>query len=79
MALGTAVLGFVMVKDDLKAMVWPAEAPRTLRRLDVPEGSVQGDPVRDGDQEVGEITSVVLTRALGWVKRSSGVGELVQF
>jgi hypothetical protein len=56
-----------------------AEAPRTLRRLDVPEGTVQGDPVRDGDQEVGEITSVVLTRALGWVKRSSGVGELVQF
>jgi folate-binding protein YgfZ len=56
-----------------------AEAPRTLRRLDVPEGSVQGDPVRDGDQVVGEITSVVLTRALGWVKRASGVGELVQF
>jgi folate-binding protein YgfZ len=56
-----------------------AEAPRTLRRLDVPEGSVQGDPVRDGDQVVGEITSVVLTRALAWVKRSSGVGELVQF
>jgi tRNA-modifying protein YgfZ len=56
-----------------------AEAPRTLRRLDVPEGSSAGDTVRDGDQEVGEITSVVLTRALGWVKRSSGVGELVQF
>ena len=56
-----------------------AEAPRTLRRLDVPDGSVQGDPVRDGDQVVGEITSVVLTRALGWVKRSSGVGEQVQF
>ena len=56
-----------------------AEAPRTLRRLDVPEGSSAGDPVRDGDQEVGEITTVVLTRALGWVKRSSGVGELVQF
>ena len=56
-----------------------AEAPRTLRRLDVPEGSAQGDPVRDGDQEVGEITSVVATRALGWVKRSSGVGEAVLF
>jgi folate-binding protein YgfZ len=55
-----------------------AEAPRTLRRLDVPEGSAQGDPVRDGDQEVGEITSVVLTRALGWVRRSSGVGDAVQ-
>jgi folate-binding protein YgfZ len=56
-----------------------AEAPRTLRRLDVPAGSAQGDPVRDGDQEVGEITSVVSTRALGWVKRSSGVGEAVLF
>jgi tRNA-modifying protein YgfZ len=56
-----------------------AEAPRTLRRVDVPEGSVQGDPVVDGDHEVGEITSVVLTRALAWVKRSSGVGELVLF
>jgi folate-binding protein YgfZ len=56
-----------------------AEAPRTLRRLDVPEGSVPGDPVRDGDQVVGEITSVVRNRALGWVKRSSGVGEPVQF
>ena len=54
-----------------------AEAPRTLRRVDVPAGSAQGDPVRDGDQEVGEITSVVLTRALAWVKRSSGVGEVV--
>ena len=56
-----------------------AEAPRTLRRLDVPEGSAAGDPVHDGDQVVGEITSVVLTRALGWVKRSSGIGEAVQF
>lgn len=55
-----------------------AEAPRTLRRIDVPEGSAVGDPVRDGDQEVGEITSVVLTRALAWVKRSSAVGEVVQ-
>ena len=55
-----------------------AEAPRTLRRIDVPAGSAQGDPVRDGDQEVGEITSVVLTRALAWVKRSSGVGEVLR-
>jgi folate-binding protein YgfZ len=54
-----------------------AEAPRTLRRVDVPAGSVQGDPVRDGNQEVGEITTVVATRALAWVKRSSGVGEVV--
>ena len=55
-----------------------AEAPRTLRRLDVPEGTAAGDPVLDGDQEVGEVTTVVGTRALGWVKRSSGVGEVVQ-
>ena len=55
-----------------------AEAPRTLRRLDVPEGSHPGDPVRDGDQVVGEITSVVSTRALAWVKRTSGLGELIE-
>jgi len=36
-----------------------AEAPRTLRRLDVAEGSVAGTPVLDGDQEVGELTTVV--------------------
>jgi folate-binding protein YgfZ len=56
-----------------------AEAPRTLRRLDVADGSAPGDPVLDGDQEVGEITSVVGGRALAWVKRSSGVGEQIQF
>jgi folate-binding protein YgfZ len=55
-----------------------AEAPRTLRRLDVPEGTAEGGAVVDGDQQVGEVTSVVGTRALGWVKRSSGVGEVVQ-
>jgi hypothetical protein len=56
-----------------------AEAPRTLRRLDVPDGSAAGDPVLDSGQEVGEVTTVAGTRALAWVKRSSGVGELVQF
>ena len=55
-----------------------AEAPKSLRRLDVPEGTAAGDPVLDGDQPVGEVTTVVGTRALGWVKRSSGVGETVQ-
>ena len=62
------------------AFAWGSLVERTrwtLRRVDVPAGSAQGDPVRDGDQEVGEITSVVLTRALAWVKRSSGVGEVV--
>jgi folate-binding protein YgfZ len=55
-----------------------AESPRTLRRLDVPEGTVSGDDVFDGDQVVGEVTSVVGTRALAWVKRSSGIGETIQ-
>jgi tRNA-modifying protein YgfZ len=55
-----------------------AEAPRTLRRIDVAEGTVAGDDVRDGDQSVGEVTTVAGTRALAWVKRSSGVGEVVQ-
>ena len=55
-----------------------AEAPKSLRRLDVPEGTAAGDPVLDGDQPVGEVTTVVGTRALAWVKRSSGVGETVQ-
>jgi folate-binding protein YgfZ len=56
-----------------------AEAPRTLRRLDVAEGTAAGDPVLDGEQSVGEVTTVVGRRALGWVKRSSGLGETVQF
>ncbi len=55
-----------------------AEAPRTLRRLDVPDGTAEGDPVLDGGQEVGVVTTVAGSRALGWVKRSSGVGEIVQ-
>lgn len=56
-----------------------AEAPRALRRLDVPDGTQPGDPVLDGDQPVGEVTSVVGTRALAWVKRSSELGDPVQF
>jgi folate-binding protein YgfZ len=55
-----------------------AEAPRTLRRLDVPDGTAEGDPIVDGDQEVGQVTTVVGTRALAWVKRTSGVGEVIQ-
>jgi folate-binding protein YgfZ len=56
-----------------------AEAPRTLRRIDVPDGAAAGDPVLDGGQPVGEITTVVGRRALAWIKRSSGLGEPVQF
>ena len=56
-----------------------AEAPRSLRRLTVEAGTSPGDPVMDGSDEVGTITSVAGTAALGWVKRSSDVGEVVQF
>jgi len=55
-----------------------AVAPRSLRRLDVAEGSAAGDPIVDVDgNEVGVLTSVRGTRALGYVKRSSDIGELV--
>jgi len=56
-----------------------AEAPKSLRRLDVPEGTAVGEPVVDDGVEVGTITSVAGARALGWVKRSSPVGQVVQF
>ena len=56
-----------------------AEAPKSLRRLTVSEGAAVGDAVLEGDDEVGSLTSVDGTAALGWVKRGSGVGEVVQF
>lgn len=56
-----------------------AEAPKSLRRLRVVAGAEVGDPIRDGDQTVGVLTSVSGTSALGWVKRSSEIGEPVQF
>jgi folate-binding protein YgfZ len=56
-----------------------ADAPRSLRRLSVGSGAVPGDPVIDGDNEVGVLTSVAGSAALGWVKRSSRLGEVVQF
>lgn len=55
-----------------------AAAPRSLRRLAVPEGAAPGDPVLDADgAEVGTITSVAGTSALAYVKRASDVGEIV--
>jgi len=55
-----------------------AVAPRSLRRLDVAEGAVAGDPIVDADgNEVGVLTTVSGTRALGYVKRNSDVGEPV--
>ena len=56
-----------------------AEAPRSLRRLDVAAGSAAGDPIVDDGAEVGVLTSVSGTRAIGWVKRSSDLGTVVQF
>jgi tRNA-modifying protein YgfZ len=56
-----------------------AEAPRSLRKLTVAAGSAPGDPVVDDGTEVGVLTSVSGTRAIGWVKRSSDLGTVVQF
>jgi folate-binding protein YgfZ len=56
-----------------------AEAPTSIRRLTVEAGARAGDAVRDGDREVGVLTSVAGTDALGWVKRGSDIGEVVQF
>jgi len=56
-----------------------ADAPRSIRRLTVGEGAAPGDPIRDGGDEVGVLTSVAGGRALGWVKRTSDVGDVVQF
>lgn len=56
-----------------------ADAPKSLRRLEVSEGAAPGDPVVDGGGEVGVLTSVAGTQAIGWVKRSSDVGDVIQF
>ena len=56
-----------------------AEAPKSLRKLTVAADAAIGDPVVDGDDEVGVLTSVSGTRAIGWVKRKSNLGEVVQF
>ena len=46
-------------------------APRVVQVVDVPVGTVAGDPlVRDGDS-IGTVTSVAGTRALAFVKRSA--------
>ena len=50
---------------------WPragAAAPRRLRVLDVPLGAAPGDPVMIDGVEVGRLTSVAGTRALGYVR-----------
>jgi tRNA-modifying protein YgfZ len=52
-----------------------ATAPRSLRRLTVAPGTAPGDPVTDDEgSEVGTVTSVSGTAALGLVKRGVDVG-----
>jgi folate-binding protein YgfZ len=56
-----------------------ASAPKLLRRLTVEPGTAPGDPVSDGDAEVGVITSVSGEAAIAWIKRTSDVGTPVEF
>ena len=54
-----------------------ADAPKSLRILDVAVGTAIGAPVEDADgNEVGEVTSISGTTALGYVKRGADVGRL---
>lgn len=55
-----------------------AAAPKSLRILSVAEGAAVGDPVLDDGSDVGVLTSVSGDRALGWVKRGSDVGVIVE-
>lgn len=52
-----------------------ARAPRLLRLLDVAAGSAPGDPVVVDGAEVGLLTSVAGTRALGYVRRNVDLGS----
>ena len=53
-----------------------AEAPRSLRIVEVDGATEIGDPVLDGGAEVGTITSVAGRRALAYVKRGSDAGTM---
>ena len=53
-----------------------ASAPRSLRILDVDEGAAPGDPVVLDGADVGVLTSVSGTTALGYVKRGVDIGRL---
>ena len=53
-----------------------ADAPTSLRVLDVADGSSPGDPVRDAEgAEVGVLTSVAGSVGLGYVRRGAEVGS----
>jgi folate-binding protein YgfZ len=53
-----------------------AAAPRSLRILEVAAGARPGDPVEVDGEQVGVLTSVAGTTALGLVKRGVGVGRV---
>lgn len=52
-------------------------APRLLRRLTVAEGARPGDPIVVDGADVGLLTSVAGTRALGLVRRTVELGDPV--
>ena len=53
-----------------------ASAPRSLRILDVAPGARPGDPIEHNGQQVGVLTSVAGTTALGYVKRGVDLGRV---
>ena len=83
-----AATGLVPVAADLRKGCFPgqelvermdsrgADAPRTLRIVDVEPGDAPGDPVLDADGgEVGVLTSVADGTGLGYVRRGADVGR----
>lgn len=54
-------------------------APATLRRLVVEIGAAAGDPISVEGTDVGTLTSVSGTAALGYVQRTVELGEVVRF
>jgi folate-binding protein YgfZ len=53
-----------------------AAAPRALRILEVPDGTRPGDPIVVDGSEVGVLTTVAGTHAIGFVKRGADVGRV---
>lgn len=56
-----------------------ADAPRSLRRVELAAGSTPGDPLVVDGVEVGIVTSVAGDRGLAWVKRNADVGDPIAF
>jgi tRNA-modifying protein YgfZ len=56
-----------------------AEAPKSLRRVTVPDGTQPGAPVLEDGEQVGEVTSVAGTSALAMIRRTSHLGEVISF